>query len=61
MFLDFKKWVKSIQTAGYNGARTVYCNVVLAAVAFSAHQKKMLIWLERHFKGLENFKCRVPT
>ena len=23
MFLDFIKWVKSIQTAGYNGARTV--------------------------------------
>ena len=23
-FLDIKKWVKSIQTAGYNGARTVY-------------------------------------
>ena len=23
MFLDFKKWVKSIQTAGYNGADTV--------------------------------------
>ena len=22
-FLDFKKWVKSIQTVGYNGARTV--------------------------------------
>ena len=22
-FLDFKKWVKIIQTAGYNGARTV--------------------------------------
>jgi hypothetical protein len=22
MFLDFKKWVKSIQTADYNGART---------------------------------------
>ena len=22
-FLDFKKWVKNIQTAGYNGARTV--------------------------------------
>ena len=22
-FLDFKKWVKSVQTAGYNGARTV--------------------------------------
>ena len=24
MFLNFKKWVKSIQTTGYNGARTVY-------------------------------------
>ena len=23
-FLDFKKWVKNIQTAGYNGARTVH-------------------------------------
>jgi hypothetical protein len=24
MFLDFKKWVKSIQTVGYNGARMVF-------------------------------------
>ena len=24
--MNFKKWVKSIQTAGYNGARTVYYN-----------------------------------
>ena len=24
MFLTFKNWVKSIQTAGYNGARTVF-------------------------------------
>ena len=23
-FLDFKKWIKSIQTAGYNGARAVH-------------------------------------
>ena len=22
--MNFKKWVKSMQTAGYNGARTVY-------------------------------------
>ena len=22
--MNFKKWLKSIQTAGYNGARTVY-------------------------------------
>ena len=26
--MNFKKWVKSIQTAGYNGARTV-CNHIL--------------------------------
>ena len=24
MFLDFKKWVKIKQTAGYNGRRTVF-------------------------------------
>ena len=24
--MNFKKWVKSIQTAGYNGARTVFNN-----------------------------------
>ena len=27
MFLDFKKWVKSIQTMGYDGTRTVYKNM----------------------------------
>ena len=27
--MDFKKWVKSIQTAGYNGARTVYVSALL--------------------------------
>ena len=26
-FLDFKKWVKSLQTAGYNGTRTVIANL----------------------------------
>ena len=26
--MNFKKWVKSIQTAGYNGARTVYGLVI---------------------------------
>ena len=24
MFLTFKKWVKNIQTAGYNGTYTIY-------------------------------------
>ena len=32
MFLDFKKWVKSIQTAGYNGARTVIAYAYLFSV-----------------------------
>ena len=26
--MNYKKWVKSIQTAGYNGARTVYIEIV---------------------------------
>jgi hypothetical protein len=32
-FLDFKKWVKSIQPAGYNGARTVLAKVLLMLAA----------------------------
>ena len=32
-FLDFKKWVKSIQTEGYNGARTVLAKVLLMLAA----------------------------
>ena len=30
--LDFKKWVKSIQTTGYNGARTVVACLLLVVV-----------------------------
>ena len=40
-FLDFKKWVKSIQTAGYNGARTVYN--IQAAASSGAHMVVRLI------------------
>ena len=29
MFLDFKKWVKSIQTTGYSGARTVIVGLTI--------------------------------
>jgi len=31
-FLNFKKWVKSIQTAGYNGARTVVKTICVKIV-----------------------------
>ena len=34
-FLDIKKWVKSIQTAGYNGACTVVGNVLIFIQPFS--------------------------
>ena len=29
--MNFKKWVKSIQTAGYNGARTVHITFLLCS------------------------------
>ena len=32
--MNFKKWVKSIQTAGYNGARTVYIYEQISKVLF---------------------------
>ena len=36
-------------------------NVVLAAVAFIAHQKKMLIWLKRHLKCLKDVEYILST
>ena len=38
--MDFKKWVKNIQTAGYNGAHTVHGLVIFrySKIAFSADQ-----------------------
>ena len=35
--MNFKKWVKNIQTAGYNGARTV----VRKGKMFQSHHSKM--------------------
>ena len=35
--MDFKKWVKSIQTAGYNGARTV-----IDFICYLSYQFKMM-------------------
>jgi hypothetical protein len=37
--MNFKKWVKSIQTAAYNGAGTVYKK------EFQKHRKEILPWL----------------
>ena len=33
--MNFKKWVKRIQTAGYNGARTVHYTKVILLSQFS--------------------------
>ena len=42
--MDFNKWVKSIQTAGYNGARTVYI------LGFGSHQENwFLSFLQDNF------------
>ena len=32
--MNFKKWVKSIQTAGYNGARTVPMIDIMTSVIY---------------------------
>ena len=32
--MNFKKWVKSIETAAYNGARTVYETALILAYEF---------------------------
>ena len=47
--MNFKKWVKSIQTAGYNGASTVY-------VWFPNSKWCQLIQLKKH-----NLKWFVPV
>jgi len=44
-FLDFKKWVKSIQTAGYNGARTVYSRTVSSKRLLTALPNLMKLFL----------------
>ena len=38
MFLAFKKWVKNIQTAGYNGARTVFACAMVRETHFKNHK-----------------------
>jgi hypothetical protein len=47
--MNFKKWVKSIQTAAYNGARTVYYKTKMGVegVIFESHPP--------NFENLYNF------
>ena len=40
VFLNFKKWVKSIQTAGYSGAHTEIATVKQSKFRFSKRTKK---------------------
>ena len=46
-FLDFKKWVKSIETAGYNGVRTVLrsCNWEFLHLDCSRDYKSQIVCL----------------
>ena len=49
--MNFKKWVKSIQTAGYNGARTVDAFAIL---------DKYVLWEEENWFINENENICVP-
>ena len=53
--MNLKKWVKSIQTAGYNGARTVraYCpNIYILCPCVNVISRKCVLKiLESHHKG----------
>jgi hypothetical protein len=44
--MNFKKWVKSIQTAGYNGARMIFTHSVEILRTFV--KKKNLQFIELH-------------
>ena len=46
--MDFKKWVKSIQTAGYNGARTVSNSYFKNPTKIKSLQKEMQEEIESH-------------
>ena len=43
--MNFKKWVKNIQTVGYNGARTVYIN-------FPLHKKSVKLRHDASKQGI---------
>ena len=49
--MNFKKWVKSIQTAGYNGARTVDINVLVVIIVYLTYTCMCPGWsFEYHMK-----------
>ena len=45
MFLASNKWVKNIQTSGYNGARTVYKWINKGAIFFDTNYLELLMAL----------------
>ena len=49
--MNFKKWVKSIQTAGYNGARTVYEAKALFKSSIKQLSSKDAMTLKKYKKG----------
>ena len=46
--MNFKKWVKSIQTAGYNGARTVVYQLIYVFILDSS-KEPLLMGVEEAF------------
>ena len=56
--MNFKKWVKSIQTAGYNGARMVpsYIGLILRTYNICQLQQRGHSWFEKVWKSSWHFE-----
>ena len=57
--MNFKKWVKSIQTAGYNGARTVLIYLALEIIEHCLEENKPRQEMENYHNMSDQFfrKC----
>ena len=56
--MNFKKWVKSIQTAGYNGARTLFKVKYKTFVLLQVFVHLAILFLLVTFKGYPVFEIR---
>ena len=60
--MNFKKWVKSIQTAGYNGARTVHTLGLPAFHTWPANHNANIDNAEHQIeKGIRLIICPMTT
>ena len=55
--MNFKKWVKSIQTAGYNGARTVADFISLNQKVYNPDYN---VWIDVILYLMFTYVCQCP-